>query len=885
MDWQSIPQQECINKLESDRDNGLSGQQAKQRLEQYGPNELEQRKKRGFWGRFLAQFSDFMVLILLAAAGISFVTSLVRGDYDFVDAIIILVIVVINALTGVIQESRAEKAIDALKKLSAPQATVLRGGRQLRVESVGLVPGDIVLLEAGDIAPADLRLLETHGLKAEEAALTGESAPVEKDEQGLFSPDTPLGDRTNMLFCGSSVTAGSGKGIVVETAMQTEVGKIARMIHSQETPQTPLQRQLAKTGKVLGIGALLICGVIFVLGLVQQIAPLEMFMIAISLAVAAIPEGLPVIVTIVLAMGVKRMAANRAIIRRLPAVETLGGATVICSDKTGTLTQNKMTVTELADGASALPTDSTQAQFLLELGTLCNNCTVNGTRVNGDPTEAALVSATQSSKENLEQKYPRVRELPFTSERKRMTTVHRTQSGYRVITKGAPDLLLPLCSNVMVQGGVQTMTGAIKSRILANNSGMATRSLRVLGVAYYDTDRLPAREHDLEQNLIFCGLIGMMDPPRPEAKEAVALCKQAGIRPVMITGDHAATAAAVGKELGILEDGDTTLTGIQLDRMEKQEFEQKIRQCNVYARVSPAHKVRIVKALQASGDIVAMTGDGVNDAPALKAADIGCAMGRGGTEVAKGASDLILTDDNFSTIVAAVREGRGIYENIRRTIHFLISCNIGEIMTILAAFVFGMPSPLLAIQLLWVNLVTDSLPALALGVEPIAPDIMQRRPQSHKKGLFGGGMGYHIAVEGCMIGALALLAFSIGRVLFDADPAQPYIGRTMAFAVLSLSQVAHAFNVRSKRSLLRIGIFGNRKLTAAAAVCMALQLSVLLFPPLMTVFKTAQMGPLAWAVVAGLSLIPLVVVEAEKLLSAALEALFGKHSSHRRNKR
>ncbi len=884
MDWQKLSKEECVKTLETNAQTGLSAQQVKKRLEQYGTNELTQKKKSGFFKKFIGQFSDFMVIILLIAAGVSFVMSLIRHDTDFMDSIIILSIVVVNALTGVIQESRAEKAIEALKKLSSPQATVVREGKQMRIDSCGLVPGDLVVLSTGDMVPADLRLLQAHSLKAEESALTGESLPVEKNPNGMFSTATPLGDRTNMVYSGSSITAGRGMGIVVATAMQTEVGKIAHMIHSEETPQTPLQNHLAKTGKILGIGALIICGIIFILGLFQQVSPLEMFMISISLAVAAIPEGLPVIVTIVLAMGVKRMASNRAIIRRLPAVETLGGASVICSDKTGTLTQNKMTVVEISDSERVLNMQSNEPEMLLNLAVLCNNCTVSAQQVSGDPTEAALVVASKNKKQTLEQEFPRLSEIPFSSDRKRMTTVHRLPAGgYRIITKGAPDVLLNLCTGVWLKGGSHTLTASVKNRILQRNSNMAGRSLRVLGVAYKDVTQLPNGEQFIESNLTFCGLIGMMDPPRPEAKEAVRLCKRAGIRPVMITGDHAVTAAAIGRELGILDESGAAITGAQLDQMDQRELEREIYRYNVYARVSPAHKVRIVKAFQARGEVVAMTGDGVNDAPALKTADIGCAMGRCGTDVAKAAADLILTDDNFSTIVQAVREGRGIYENIRKTIHFLISCNIGEIMTILVAFLFGMPSPLLAIQLLWVNLVTDSLPALALGVDPIDSDIMQRKPRRQKKGLFGNGMGYHIVVEGCMIGALSLLAFTVGRVFFDAAGAEPFVGRTMAFAVLSLSQVAHAFNVRSEQSVFRVGIFKNKKLVLAALACIALQVGVILLPPLSAVFRTTQLDALQWGIVIALALIPIAVVELEKLIFRVINAVFSSKSKRKQN--
>lgn len=863
LEWQGMSGEECLKRLESSR-TGLSGRAAKQRQEKYGKNQLEQGKKRGVIRMFFGQFCDFMILILLAAAGVSFVTSYLQHDTDYIDSIIILMIVVVNAITGVVQESRAEKAIEALKKLAAPQAQVIRDGHPVTVEAENLVPGDIVTLSMGDLVPADLRLLESHRLKAEESALTGESLPSEKDA-GLVLPDgTPLGDRKNMVYMGSSISEGRGTGVVVATAMDTQMGRIAHMIHNEHSPQTPLQQKLAQTGKVLGIGALAICLAIFGLGLFQHIAPLEMLLISISLAVAAIPEGLPAVVTIVLAMGVRRLASKRAIVRRLPAVETLGSASVICSDKTGTLTKNKMSVVEMADLDGTLPLQGETSRFLLELGCLCNNAVTEGKAVHGSPTETAIVHAARLDKKKLERDYPRVNELGFTSSRKRMTTVHRMPDhSYRIVTKGAPDLLLELCTHVRTRNGNVALSASMKQKLQRRNEEMASRALRVLGVAYRDANSTAG---ELEKGLTFCGLIGMMDPPRDEAAQAVRVCKKAGIRTVMITGDHAATAAAIAKQLGILETGQSVLTGSQLDRLSQKELETKIYQYPVYARVSPEHKVRIVKAFQAKGEVVAMTGDGVNDAPALKAADIGCAMGQSGTDVAKAASDLVLTDDNFSTIVSAVQEGRGIYANIRKTIHFLISCNIGEILTVLLAFLMRLPTPLLAIQLLWVNLVTDSLPALALGVDPVEKGVMERKPVRHNRNIFAGGMGYNMAVEGCMIGSLALLAYTIGRVFFDYSPEIPMVGRTMAFAVLSFSQLTHTFNMRSEESLFRIGFFSNRKLVLAALACVILQASVLLIPPLAQVFKTQLLSPVQWLIVCGLSLVPLVVVEMEKFV-------------------
>ncbi|WP_313294386.1 calcium-translocating P-type ATPase, PMCA-type [Faecalispora jeddahensis] len=874
-----MSREECIRQLKTDPKRGLTVPQVEQRSKEYGQNELREGKRPGLIAKFLEQFKDFMVIILLIAAAVSFFTSLFRHDSDYIDPIIILLIVIVNAVIGVAQESRAEKAIDALKKLTSPESVVMRDGKRVKIASKEIVPGDIVFLTEGDFVPADLRILEAHNLRAEESALTGESLPVEKSAELVCGDKTPLGDRKNMLYSSSSVAAGRGVGVAVATGMETQVGKIAHMIHSEEAPQTPLQKRLAHTGKVLGIGALAICAVIFIMGLIQSVEPLDMFMISISLAVAAIPEGLPAVVTIVLAMGVRRMANCRAIVRRMPAVETLGSASVICSDKTGTLTQNKMTVVEVAGYDGVLTKQDTQARRILELAALCNNCTVSGDKIQGDPTEAALLAASPVPKDQLERRMPRVREIPFQSARKMMTTVHRLDNQqYRIITKGAPDLLMERCTTC--QGGSFTapMDQQVRRELQRRNEQMASRALRVLGVAYRDVKQLPP-ENEWEKDLVFCGFIGMIDPPRPEAERAVRLCKKAGIRAVMITGDHVATAVAIAGKLGMMGPDDKALTGQQLDQMEQRDLERNIYQYSVFARVSPEHKVRIVKAYQKRGEIVAMTGDGVNDAPALKAADIGCAMGISGTDVAKGAADMVLTDDNFATIVEAVREGRGIYANIRKTIHFLISCNIGEILTVFMAFLLQLPLPLLAIQLLWINLVTDSLPALALGVEPIENDVMEQPPHRQNESIFAGGMGYNILVEGCLIGALALLAYSVGRAFFDMDPSYPIIGRTMAFATLSLSQIVHSYNMRSSHSLFRIGFLSNPQLLVASVICTIMQVSVIAVAPVAQIFKTAVLSGAQWVAVALISLVPFVVVEAEKAL---LGATSGKKENEKR---
>lgn len=867
MELYSQSREEAVQTLGTDPARGLNQRECQRRLEQYGKNELRPAKRRGLPARFFSQFQDLMVLILLAAAAVSFAVSWVRGDGEYVDSLIILAIVVCNAVIGTVQEVRADRAIQALKKLSSPHAWVIREGRRQRVESSQLVPGDLVVLQVGDLVPADLRLLKSAELKIEESALTGESVPAEKDAGAHCPGNAPLGERKNMAFASTGVASGAGVGVVAATGMDTAMGRIAHMLEHELSPQTPLQQRLKRMGKVMGVGVILICAVIFLLGLFQQRPPLEMFMIAISLGVAAIPEGLTAVVTIVLAMGIKRMAQKRAIVRHLPAVETLGSTQVICSDKTGTLTQNKMTVVAFSSARGEERLDSPAAQFALELATLCSDAQEVGEKITGDPTETAFLRACKRGKGELEGCYPRVGEIPFTSARKRMTTAHRLpEGGFRLIAKGAPDVLIARCTRLLQGGEVRPLTGAMKAKLLSDNSRLAERALRVLAVAYRDVSALPSDDRESESQLIFCGLIAMEDPPRSGVKEAVAQCKRAGILPVMITGDHAATALAIGQRLGIAESPSQVMTGPELDRLDDGALSKKVFQYRIFARVSPEHKVKLVRAFQQRGMVVAMTGDGVNDAPALKAADIGCAMGKNGTEVAQSAADMVLTDDDFSTIVAAVREGRGIYQNIRKTVHFLLSCNIGEILVVFVAFLLRAPTPLLAIQLLWVNLVTDSFPALALGADPIQGDVMEQPPHKREEGVFSGGVGFAVAVEGCLVGALALLAYTIGRAFFDYDPAAPAIGRTMAFCVLSLSQLVHSFNMRSEHSVLKLGLLSNRKLVAACGFCAILMVSVVLFPPLSALFQTTALTAFQWLIVAALSLCPLLVVEGEKLL-------------------
>lgn len=871
MEWHTKSPQQTAEKLGSDTVRGLSEQKAKAGLMKNGENTLGGNKKVSLAKRFLSQFSDFCVIILFVACIISFLTSIIDGSRDFVEPIVILMIVILNAAIGVFQEQRAEKAIEALKKMSAPTACVIRSGKVKRIPAAQLVQGDLIMLESGDMVPADARLVTSNGLKVQESALTGESEPCEKNYGYICTEKCPLAERKNMIFSSTTVMAGNCTAIVTETGMSTQVGKIAHLLASEESPQTPLQQRLGKIGKALGIGALVICAFVFVLGIIRRSGILPSFMLSVSLAVAAIPEGLPAIVTIVLSMGVQRMAKSNAIIRHLPAVETLGAATVICSDKTGTLTQNKMTVTQIRNESGEISQESKEAKNILLMGALCNNSRVSrkGKTVafSGDPTETAILSALHDVCKNafsLEADYPRLHENPFTSERKMMSTVNAFGGGVRLIVKGAPDVVLPLCISAVSGSGTVRMTQGIRRKILMQNEQMAKDALRVIAVAYRNAGDAADNE---ESGLVFAGLIGMTDPPRPEAARAVATCKKAGIIPVMITGDHIITACAVAKKLGILEEGLNAVSGSELDGMSDEELAGIIKNCRVFARVSPEHKVRIVKAFRAKGEIVAMTGDGVNDAPALKAADIGCAMGKGGTDVAKNAADMILTDDNFATIVRAVEQGRGIFDNIKKAVHFLLGTNIGEILAVFAASLLGLEAPLLPIQLLWVNLVTDSLPAMALGTERFEKDIMKRPPVSPRKGFFSDGLWIDISLEGMLVGTLTVLAFLIGSLAFPSE--NPIIlGRTMAFCTLSFCEIVHAVNMRSALPLFRAGVFSNRMMNMAVAVCGAVQASVVVFPPLARIFGVTALSSVQWATVAVLSLVPLITGEVGKTVFA-----------------
>lgn len=870
MNWWQMETKEAARRLETDEKQGLTSQMAAERLAQKGRNELAETdgKKSLFW-RFLAQFDDFMILLLLGAAVVSVVISRLSGENDVLDAVMILGIVVLNAALGLFQESKAEKALEALKKMAAPHARVIRDGVVREIPAAEVVPGDLLLLETGDAVCADGRVVESRSLKTEESALTGEALPVEKTAAGGLPAETATGDRKNMVLAGGYVVYGKGKVLVTATGMDTEMGRIAAMLSHTSDSMTPLQKKLEQTGKQLGIGALAICALIFCMGILQEKPPFSMFMTAVSLAVAAIPEGLPAIVTIVLAMGTSRMSEKHTIVRRLSAVETLGGAQVICSDKTGTLTQNRMQVTTWTDYSHREPKNEDLRETVANLFALCNDCNVSDGNLQGEPTEKALGEYAQSMGIDfaaLRRDMPRVGEIPFSSARKRMTTLHKTEDGWISVTKGAPDILLEKCAFCMEGSGQVPFDSRRKSMARMVNGEMAAQALRVVAVAFRQwEEKPPLTEEALERNLVFAGMAGMVDPPRPEVKEAVHLCRQAGIRPVMITGDHVLTAEAIGRELGIYQKGDCAVTGAELDKMSDKELETAAETCTVFARVAPEHKVRIVQAFQKRGNVVAMTGDGVNDAPALKTADIGCAMGKSGTEVAKGTSDLILTDDNFATIVEAVREGRGIYDNIRKAVHFLLSSNIGEILTIFVAMLLGWAAPLLPIQLLWVNLVTDSLPAIALGMEPAEENIMERPPRKNTGSLFGDGLGGRILLEGVMIGVLALLAFGIGHVYFDQEDGYA-VGRTMAFAVLSLSQLVHAFNMRGEGSLGKLPFCSNKWLLMAFVVGVVLQCVVIMMPPLAGIFQVVPLDGEQWLLTAALALAPLPLVELEKAI-------------------
>ena len=858
--YSDTPRQ-VLDTLDTDPDQGLTQGEGARRLAGYGENKLEKAKPPGLFRQVLAQLRDPMILVLLAAAALSFFAG---GGQDWLDTAIILLIVVFNTVISVSQEDNARKALEALEKLAAPRARVLREGVERRLESTHLVPGDILLLEAGDYVPADGRILWAAGLQTDESAMTGESLPVHKRAGDGLPPDTPLAERKNMVIGGTVVTGGRAKVVVTATGMQTEMGKIAGLLLRQGQGETPLQRKMKEVSRVLSLVCVGVCAVMFGVGMLQHRDILDMFLTAGALAVAAIPEGLPAIVTIVLAVGVGRMARRNAIIKRLPAVETLGCASVICSDKTGTLTKNQMTVLEVWTPTPAL------RDRALTLGTLCGDAQEGPGGYIGDPTETAIAQAAAQAgleKAALERDMPRRGEAPFDSVRKRMATCHALPNGEALVAvKGAPEAVLARCTHLLGAQGPRPLTDGDRRRIAQVGGDLAGQALRVLAVAQRLQPALPKSmaAEGLEAELTFVGLIGMMDPPRPEVRQAVDRCAGAGIRPVMITGDHKDTAVAIAKQLNIYRPGDKAIDGAGLDFLPQETLEEEIEAFSVYARVTPEHKMRIVQAWQRRGHVVAMTGDGVNDAPALKAADIGCAMGKTGTDVAKGAADMILTDDNFATVVAAVEQGRGIYANIRKAIHYLLSCNIGEILTIfLATLLPFSQAPLSPVQLLWLNLVTDSLPALALGMEPVEKTAMTQPPRGKEEPLFSQAFSRRLAWQGALVGGITLLAYGLGFHLTGTFA----VANTMAFATLTFSQLFHAFDVRSETTpLFRLGVLSNKAMNKAFLAGAALQAAVLLAPPLQGAFSVVPLALEQWGMVLALALTPLVVCEAAKLL-------------------
>ena len=892
--WFNKTSQEVEQELKTDYQKGLSSSQVQENIKKYGLNELQEKKKDSLLKKFLEQFKDFSIIVLIIAAIVSGVVGVAQGE-GFTDTIIILIVVILNAVIGVAQESKAEKSLEALKKLSSHASKVIRNGKEQVIPARELVPGDLVIIETGDYIAADLRIIEAVNLKSQEASLTGESVPVEKITEKIDGNEIGIGDRKNMLFSSSLITYGRGKAIVVNTGMNTEVGKIAGMLDNAEKQETPLQQKLNDLGKTLGIACLAICAVIFVIGLLQGKEIIDMFMTAVSLAVAVIPEGLVAVSTIVLAIGVQKMVKKHAIVKKLPAVETLGSSTVICSDKTGTLTQNKMTVEKVFcdDELQDVKKVNTTEDFkkLVYNCMLCNDSRLlEDGQLAGDPTETALVDMAfkLDYEQSIYRENPRVEEVPFDSERKLMTTVNKKNGKYIVYTKGGVDELLKCCNSFLYKGEVRTSINNYAKWIRENNEKMAKDALRVLAFAYKELDHMPSKTEmkTIESDLTFIGMVGMIDPPRIEAKKAVEKCKKAGIKTVMITGDHKVTAVAIAKKLGILKDENEALTGTELEKMTDEELTKNVRKYSVYARVSPEHKVRIVKAWQANGEVVAMTGDGVNDSPALKTADIGCAMGKVGTEVAKEAADVILTDDNFATIVSAVEEGRRIYDNILKVIQFLLSCNVGEVIVLLLATLFApqigqwfgisditMIQVLLPIHILWINLVTDTFPALALAFDPANKDIMDRKPVKRNEGIFTKGRTFRIIYQGLMIGLLTLSAYLIGlgttNKAIDGltlEQTKIEVGQTMAFIVLAFSELIHVFNIRdNKNSIFKTGILGNGVLILAILASALLMVVILFIPQLRTIFSIPILPSDNIIETIVLVLSPIIIVEIMKL--------------------
>lgn len=864
--WYKKSKNEILQDLNVDEKNGLSSTEALRRLEKYGKNKLETKKKKTLFKQFLSQLKDVMIYILIIAA----IISAFLGEIS--DALIILLVIIINAVIGVIQESKAEKALDALKELSTPKALVKRDGSLKEILSEDIVPGDIVIIDAGRYIPGDLRLIDTANLKIEESAFTGESVPSEKDASFLPDKEIPIGDQNNMAFMSTLATYGRGVGVVVGTGMNTEIGKIAKMIEQEENDETPLQKKLSELGKILGFLAVGICILIFIISFFQGRDLLEMFLTSISLAVAAIPEGLPAIVAIVLALGVQRMVKKNAIIRKLPAVETLGSVSIICSDKTGTLTQNKMTVTTVYTNDSYIKEsefnlNDNESKLLVDCMVLCNDATYSEKSQTGDPTEIALLESPfklNILKEKLEKEFKRIDEIPFDSDRKLMTTVNLVDDKKaRVFTKGALDSILSICNKISVNGKLLDFSKEYKAKVLENSNIMSDKALRVLAFAYKDISKENIVLDSLEKDLVFIGMVGMIDPPRLEVKDSIKLCKSAGITPVMITGDHKNTAFAIANELGIAEDISQAITGHEIDKFKEEEFNEKIINYRVFARVSPEHKVKIVKAFKSHGNIVSMTGDGVNDAPSLKAADIGVAMGITGTDVSKGASDMILTDDNFSTIVSAVEEGRKIYLNIKKSIVFLLSCNLGEILTLFTAILLNWNSPLQPIHILWVNLITDSFPALALGVDKTKEDVMNNPPRNPKESIFIKSDKIQLIINGVLIGGITLFAFKLGERLYADSLIH---AQTMAFVVLSVSQLFLSLSLRSNtKSAFSLGIFSNKYLVYSILLGIFLQVIIISISFIANIFKVTPLLLYDWIVVILVSLIPFAINEILKL--------------------
>nr|WP_200966194.1 cation-translocating P-type ATPase [Insulibacter thermoxylanivorax] len=883
--WFAKTKEETLEELGVDPSVGLSSAEAKSRLEKYGENKLKGKPKKSLISLFFAQLKDWLIYVLLGAALIT----LVVGEY--VDTIIILLVVILNAIIGVAQEHKAEKAIEALQQMTTPTALVRRDGKIVEVPSHEVVPGDIVILDAGRYIPADLRLLESVNLQIEESALTGESVPSDKDADAIHEdPKTPVGDKSNMAFMSTLVTYGRGEGVVVRTAMETEMGKIAKILDEDTQDLTPLQRRLGELGKTLGTIAIAICALIFIIGWLQGRDLFDMFLTAISLAVAAIPEGLPAIVAIVLALGVTRMSKINAIVKKLPAVETLGSVNIICSDKTGTLTQNKMTVVKYftLDHEAEVPNTGSgfeaapDVKELIKTFVLCSDATYENGQGTGDPTEIALVVMGERfnlPREALHTTYRRVGERPFDSDRKLMSTLNQMEEGYRVHTKGAIDQILKISTTALVGGKIVPLTEEMKQRYLEASEAMSNDALRVLGAAFKTTDRILEPE-EMEKDLTVIGFVGMIDPPRVEVKDSIHEAKMAGITPIMITGDHKNTAFAIAKELGIAESITQCMTGAEIDALTDEKFAKRISHYRVFARVSPEHKVKIVKALKDQGNIVSMTGDGVNDAPSLKSADIGVAMGITGTDVSKSASDMILTDDNFTTIVHAVREGRNIYENIKKSVIFLLSCNLGEVVAILASVLFFWPVPLIATQILWINLLTDTLPAIALGVDPGDKEVMKRKPRDPKESFFAHGAGTRAALGGLLIGLITIIAFAIGLnaegySLSAANiPAEALAhGRTMAFIVLAASQLFYSLAKRNNtKSIFQIGLFSNKYLIGAIIIGLLLQVLVINIPVLAAAFGMQPISLADWGTAIGLAFLPLIVNEIIKIFMRMREA-------------